>query len=113
MNAVAQAIPGQQETALLDHVQRLSKSKDGRRALHLRLSLLRPANRQARRLHIAAVALEPLVNTAEGTLFRLQNDDFVILCKDASPEAISDAVRDVAALFIGDPAVEGEHQADG
>ena len=107
MNAVAQAIPGQQETALLDHVQRLSKSTAGRRALHLRLSLLRPANRQARRLHIAAVALDPLINAAEGSLFRLQNDDFVILCKDASPEAISDAVSDVAALFVGDPAVEG------
>ena len=106
MNAVAQAIPGQQETALLDYLQRLSKSTAGRRALHLRLSMLRPQNRQARRLHIAAVALEPLVNAAEGTLFRLQNDDFVILCKDASPTAISDAVRDVAALFTGDPAVE-------
>ena len=107
MNAVAQAIPGQQETALLNHVHRLSKASAGRRAIHLRLSTLRPQNRQARRLHIAAMALEPLIHTAEGTLFRLQNDGFVILCKDASPSAISDAVRDVVALFAGDPAVEG------
>ena len=106
MNAVAQAIPGQQETALLDYLQRLSKSTAGRRALHVKLSMLRRQNRQAQRLHIAAMALDPLINAKEGTLFRLQNDDFVVLCKDASPQALCEAVREIAALFVGDPAVQ-------
>lgn len=112
MNAGGQSIPGQQETALLDYVQRLSKSAAGRRAIHLKLSALRQQNREPRRLHIVAVTLEPLINNYEGALFRLHNDDFVILIKDASPEAISETVRNVANLFDGDPAVKDVEAED-
>ena len=50
-----------QEAALLDFVERLRKFTMGRRAVHLRLSRLRPYNRRAHHLRIAATPFDRLV----------------------------------------------------
>ena len=103
MNAGANAIPGQQEKALLDLLERIGRSSAGRHALHIKLSQLRPQNREPKRLHIAALGLEPLINAYEGVLFHLHNDDFVVLCNGAPKEAIAKAATHIANLFGSDP----------
>lgn len=106
MNAGATAIPGQQEKALLDLLGRIGRSSAGRHVLHIKLSQLRPQNRVPKRLHIAALGLEPLINAYEGVFFRLHNDDFVVLCNGATNEAITKAATHIAHLFVGDPGAE-------
>ncbi len=105
MIAGKRVLPGQQEAALTDYVQRLEKHTAGRHALHLRMSALRPQSRQIQRLHIAALAFEPLVSGFDGALFRLSNDDFVVVCKDAGPEIINRALSYLKNLYAADPIV--------
>ncbi len=105
MTAGNQAIPGQQETALLDYAERLRRSRTGRIAIHARLSRLRQSNRQAERLNLAAQAFDSLVSTYDGALFRLHNGDIVAVCKNATKDAIAAALTRVRSLFKDDAAV--------
>lgn len=105
MIAGKQANAGQEEAALTDYVQRLGRNTEGRQALHLRMSALRPQSRQPQRLRIAALAFEPLISGYEGALFRLRNDDMIVFCKDATPEAIENALSYLKNLYIADPAI--------
>ncbi|MGF1611369.1 MAG: hypothetical protein ACFCUQ_18345 [Kiloniellales bacterium] len=103
----------QGEAALLDYVERVGKQAAGRQGLHVRMSSLRPANRSPQRLRIAALTLEPLVSGFDGILFRLQNDDFVVFFKDASAEAVDQALMNLMELYADDPAIRaaGENLA--
>lgn len=112
MNAGAKPIPGQHEKALLEYLERLGKSAAGRHALHVKFSRLRTQNRHPQRLHIAALAFEPLINNYEGHLFRLHNGDFVIVCTGASEKAMTDAAERVASLFEGDPGAKTDPNPD-
>ncbi len=105
MNAGNQAIPGQQEAALLDYAERLRRSGGGRRAILACLSTLRPTNRKPERLNLAAQAFEPLASAYSGAMFRLHNGDIVVICKDAPQDAISQAVNKLRNLFEDDVAV--------
>ncbi len=67
-----------QEAALLDFVERLRKFTKGRRAVHLRLSRLRPYNRRAHHLRIATTTFDELIRDFDGALFRLCNNDLVV-----------------------------------
>jgi hypothetical protein len=96
-----------EEAELLDHVQRLAKYRGGRRAVHLHLSRLRPANRRGDRIRIALNSFEFMVRHFEGQIFALSNADIVFVCKDADIEAIDDAVMRVRHLFSDDPLMQG------
>jgi hypothetical protein len=95
----------QGEAALLDYVERAGKQAAGRKGLHLCMSKLRPANRAPQRLRIAASTLEPLVSGFDGALFRLRNDDFAVFFKDASAEAVNQALTNLTGLYVDDLAI--------
>ena len=104
----AHCAPSNQEAALLDYVERLSKHRSGRRAIRVCLSNLRPYNRREHHLRIAGDTLEPLVQKFEGALFRLFNSDIVLLCKGAAVADIDDAVLRLRYLFSEDPLLKAD-----
>ncbi len=91
--------PKHQEAELTDYVERLIKHTTGRRALHIRMSALRPQSRRPERLYIATLAFTPLIYGYEGALFRLSNDDMVIFCKGASADVINRALNYLKNLY--------------
>ncbi len=110
MRASAPPAPVDQEVALLDFVRRLRKFKDGRRAVHLRLSELRPYNRRDRHLRIVISTFDRLVVKYETAVFRMFNDDLVIICNGASIADIDHAVLHLRFLFRDDPMLKLEER---
>lgn len=92
-----------QESLLLAAAERIGRIREGRMAVHLHLSLLRPENRQDSHLRIAVRMLEPLVQFFRAQLFLLDNSDIVILCKDVRPVDLDNLVYRLRALFSKDP----------
>ena len=101
------------EALLLDHAQRLKRFTEGRRAIHVHLSRLRPYNRRRHHLRIAASAFEPLVSGHEGLVFTLFNDDLVVICKDATVAEIDDFVLRLRFLFSDDPLLLADADKEG
>ena len=100
------------EALLYDYAQRLARFGEGRRAIRLHLSRLRPYNRRRHHLRIAASILEPLISGREGALFRLYNEDLVVVCRGASVAEIDDYVLRLRFLFSEDPLIR-QDEADG
>lgn len=95
--------PTRQELLLLDYVRRLDRFREGRCAVHLHLSRLRPYNRRDHHLRIAATTFDSLIKKFEGSLFRLQNSDMLLIVKGATTEEIDAAVMRLRFLFSEDP----------
>ncbi len=96
------------EAALLDFVERLRKFTKGRRAVHIRLSKLRPYNRRAHHMRIATSTFDPLVRDYDGALFRLFNNDLVIICNGADVADLDHAVLHLRYLFAEDPFIKND-----
>lgn len=96
---------GSQEAALLDYAARLANHKQGRRAIHVRLSRLSPANRLEHHIRIVMNTFEPLLRRFNGQLFRLWNNDIVAGVKDARISDIEDYAVKLRFLFSEDPAL--------
>lgn len=96
------------EAALLDFVQRLRKFTKGRRAVHIRLSKLRPYNRRKHHMRIAASTFDPLVRDYDGALFRLFNNDLVLICNGADVADMDHAVLHLRYLFADDPFIKND-----
>lgn len=107
MNRAAsdQRLPSQ-EALLRDFAQRLGRHRQGRRAVHIHLSRLRPYNRRGHHLRIAANTFESLVKAYEGQLFQLANADMLFVCKGASVADLDAAVVKVRYLFSEDPVTQ-------
>ncbi len=101
-----------QEYLLLDYLQRLGRNLDGRMAVHIHLSRLRPQNRQDHHIRIAAATFEGMVNNYEGQIFILSNMDLFFICKDAAIEDIDAAIMKVRYLFSEDPLSQGDEEED-
>jgi hypothetical protein len=91
------------ETLLLDYTRRLARYPVGRRAIVIHLSRLRPDNRRAHHIRIAANTFEALVKQFDGQIFVLQSADIVFVCKDASIAVIDEAIMRLRYLFGDDP----------
>jgi len=100
------------EAALLDFVERLRKFTEGRRAVHVRLSKLRPYNRRSHHLRIAASAFDPLVRAYDAAVFRLFNNDLVVICNGADVADIDHVVLHLRYLFAEDPLIKNEEAGD-
>jgi len=92
-----------QESLLLAAAERISKIREGRVALHLHLSELRPQNREDGHIRIAVRMLEQSIDTYRGQLFVLSNADVVLLCKDARVADLDAIVFKLRGLFSKDP----------
>lgn len=101
------------EHVLLDYVERLAKFAEGRRAVVIHLSRLRPANRLSHHIRIAVNTFEALVKPFDGQIFLLGNADIVFVCKSATLEALDDAVMRVRYLFSEDPLASGAEEEPG
>ena len=101
-----------QEYLLLDYMQRLGRNIDGRMAVHIHLSRLRPQNRQDHHIRIAAATFEGMVRNYEGQIFTLSNSDLFFICKDAAIEDIDAAIMKVRYLFSEDPLSQGDDEED-
>jgi EAL domain-containing protein (putative c-di-GMP-specific phosphodiesterase class I) len=101
-----------QEYLLLDYMQRLGRNVDGRMAVHIHLSRLRPQNRQDHHIRIAAATFEGMVQNYEGQIFTFSNSDLFLICKDAAIEDIDAAIMKVRYLFSEDPLSQGDDEED-
>lgn len=103
------------EHLLHDFTERLQKHPFGWRAVVLNLSRLRPDNRRAQQIRIAANTFEGLVRHFEGQIFLLAQGDIVFICKDADVASVDNAVNKVRYLFGDDPlaAAIDDIQSDG
>ncbi|WP_191909218.1 EAL domain-containing protein [Hypericibacter adhaerens] len=92
-----------QEQALLDYVVRLERFAEGRRAIIVHLSELRPYNRREHHFRIAASCFDKLSKKHESALFRLASGDHVFITKGATIEEIEEPVTRLRYLFSLDP----------
>jgi hypothetical protein len=92
-----------QEHLLLDAAERVGRIRDGRTAVHLHLSRLKPQNRQDGYLRVAGRMLEPMVSAYRGQLFLLSNADIVFLVNQPSPLDLKDHIHRLRGLFAKDP----------
>jgi EAL domain-containing protein (putative c-di-GMP-specific phosphodiesterase class I) len=92
-----------QEQALLDYVTRLERFVEGRRAVIVHLSGLRPYNRREHHLRIAASCFDKLSKKHESALFRLGSGDYAFIAKGATIEEIEEPVTRLRYLFNLDP----------
>ena len=84
-----------QENLFLDYVHRLERHKEGRRAVHLHLSGLRPFNRRSQHIRTAANSFETLIKEVMGQLFVLKGWDLVFMYKGETQPRGETAVRQV------------------
>ena len=111
LSAETSLLPNQ-EAYFFDYAQRLRRNLSGRRALHLRLSLLHPDNRKAHHLKAAQTTLDEVLTLEDGALFRLSNDDFVVVSSAEQAVKLDDAVRRLASLFKADPILSSAEKLD-
>ncbi len=104
--------PMDAEAALLDFVDRLRKFTRARRAVHVRLSQLRPYNRRDHHLRIAAATFERLIHDFDGALFRLFNEDLLVIFNGASMADIDHAILHLRYLFSEDPFLKHDEDGD-
>jgi hypothetical protein len=102
-----------QEYRLLEHIDRLSRHREGRRAVHVHLSQLKSENRRDHHLRIATSTFENQVRSFEGQLFRLANNDLFFVYRDVAPAEIDEAVMRLRYLFTDDPLVQEGEDDDG
>lgn len=93
------------ERLLMDYVRRLAERASGRRAVYLRLSLLRPYNRRAHHLHAATSGLRSMVETREGQLFVLRSADVIFVYKDDVHPRVEAEIQKIRFLFSDDPSL--------
>ena len=98
---------------MLDYAQRVGRFREGRRAVHLHLSRLRPHNRRDHHIRIAMNTFEGLVRQFECQIFHLSSADIVFVCKDAKLVVIDEAIQKVRYLFGEDPLTQGGTDEDG
>lgn len=92
-----------QESLLLGAAERVGRIRQGRVAVYLHLSRLRPQNRQDGHIRIALRMLEPMVNAYRGQMFLLGNSDIVFMLKDPNRNDVENMIYKLRALFSKDP----------
>ncbi|MGF1641250.1 MAG: hypothetical protein ACFCUO_09910 [Rhodospirillales bacterium] len=101
-----------QQTLFLDYLRHLERHGEGRRALQLRLSLLRPVNRRDHHVRAAAAGFDALINTGQGQLFMLGNADLLVVYVSGAQSLVEREVQRAAFLFSDDPLLkDGEGTA--
>ncbi|WP_416899523.1 MAG: hypothetical protein ACMVY4_07385 [Minwuia sp.] len=98
-----------QENRLVDFVERLERHADGRTALHMHYSRLKPANRTERQLRMAAATFTAAIKRFDAYLFELDNGDQVLISKGASYADLEPEIEKLKHLFAsGDPVMQDE-----
>ncbi|MCK6452942.1 MAG: hypothetical protein L6R19_19155 [Alphaproteobacteria bacterium] len=93
-----------QEIQLVEFLERLSRNRDGRVAIHVHLSRLRPWQRREQHLRLATSTFADLVRPLQGQGFVLRNSDIVFVGHSKDIEALTDAVERLRGMFSEDQA---------
>lgn len=94
-----------QESLLLDYLQRLDRHRADRRAVHIHLSGLLTQNRREHHLRIAAGTFDPLVKMLQAQTFVLANADVMVVYKAQAQAEVEAAIVKLRFLFSEDPLV--------
>ncbi|MGE3623893.1 MAG: hypothetical protein AB7H77_08495 [Bdellovibrionales bacterium] len=92
-----------QENALYDYIDRLDKRRDGRFAVHVRLSHLSRMHTRVHYFDLARDTFAAAIRALEGQLYVLKNHDLVFLGTSDAIPVVSRAVERLRALFSEDP----------
>lgn len=87
---------------VLDYLRALAAHRQGRRAVRLRLSLLRPEHRRARHVRAASALFAPLVDAGTGQLFVLPGSDMLFIYREEAQSEVNSAVARAGFLFSDD-----------
>ena len=101
-----------QENLLLDYLRRLEKQPEGRKAVHILLSGLKPFNRREQHIRAATSSFEPLVQDLEGQLFSLKSSDLIFIFKEEALGRVETVVQKIRFLFSDDPLLDNEEQSE-
>ncbi len=101
-----------QASLLLDSVQRLSKRRNGRCAVHLRLSRLLSEAMPPQHMRIAVSVFETGIQGLEGEFFVLDSFDIIFIGLDREQAALQKAVDKVEFLLQGDPIADKLRQSN-
>ncbi len=102
-----------QEYLLVDYARRLDRHRDGRRAVHVHLSKLRPQNRREHHIRIAANTVEDFVKAHDGQLYVLSTGDLVYVVKNSTLPQLDDSVMKLRYLFSEDPLTQLDDEEGG
>jgi hypothetical protein len=91
------------EARLLRDLHQLERKGWEWRAVHLQLSRLCPVHRRPHHLQIVTNSLDQVLHRHQGEVYRLGDDDVVLLVKGAPLEELRAAVQGLRHLFSGDP----------
>lgn len=80
---------------MLDYVRQLRRHTEGRRAIHVRLSVLEREFQQEHYRLFSASALRGLVTKFGATMFSLPNADIILLVKDAAVDDIDPPLNNI------------------
>ncbi len=97
-----------EETQLLTRLRFIEGDRAGHYVVHVHLSGLRAPNRKPHFIDIAARTFDDLLNNFDVTLYKLDNADLVLLCKDVPVEEIDPTMHKVRQLFSEDPLTANE-----
>ncbi len=86
------------EAALIAYVARLERRRKGYQALYVRLSRLLPKDRTEPLLAAAEARLKPLAPSYDDALFRLWNNDLVLVCAGQDAAAVKAAGAEICTL---------------
>ncbi len=84
---------------LLDYTKQLKLHTEGRRALHVRISILEKYLQEEHYREFVAACFRPLITDYNATTFSLPNNDLVILVKDASIDVIDPLLTEVRRKY--------------
>ena len=101
-----------QEALLLDYVKGLRRHRQDRLAIRFALSDLERRHREPSYLRQAAREIRPLVTRYEGRLFRLANDDIVVVVKGAARGDIDTHILRVRMIFRDDAHLQAGDAVD-
>ncbi len=97
-----------EETQLLTRLRFIEDDRSGYYAVHVHLSGLRASNRKPHFINIAARTFDNLLNNHDVTLYKLDNADIALLCKDVPVDEIDPAMHKARQLFSEDPLTDSE-----
>lgn len=97
-----------EETQLINRLRFIEDNRAGYYVVHVNLSGLRVSNRKPHFINIAAKTFDDLLNNFDVTLYKLDNTDLVLLCKDVPVEEIDPAMHKLRQLFNEDPLTDSE-----
>lgn len=106
------AFPGSEttseETQLLTRLRFIEDDRSGYYLVHVHLSSLRASNRKPHFINIAARTFDNLQNNFDVTLYKFDNADLILLCKDVPVDEIDPSMHKARQLFSEDPLTDAE-----